>query len=261
MNGLVDTHCHVIDRAFEGDRAAVLERARHSGVNALVLVGYDVKTSRAALELARTLPWAVAAVGIHPNSAGAASDADFAEIEYLARDPGVVAIGETGLDNFRKHTAPERQRQALQWHLRLAQELGKPVIIHNRQADADIVDLLELSAQSRSEHEPPGVLHCFSSTDPLYLERMLRAGYAVSFAGPLTYKSAADLRAMAVRVPRDRLLIETDCPYLPPASKRGRRNEPAFLNETADCLAALLHLPRHDLDAHQWSHRVRGFPS
>jgi TatD DNase family protein len=261
MNGLVDTHCHVMDRAFEPDRAAVLERARGRGVNALVLVGYDVQTSQAAVDLARSLPWAVAAVGIHPNSAGAASAADFETIATLARDPMVVAIGETGLDNFRKHTPRETQRTSLEWHLRLAETLGKPVIIHNREADADIVDVLEASATRRQDHEPPGVLHCFSSTDPSYLERMLAAGYAVSFAGPLTYKSAANLRAMAVCVPRDRLLIETDCPYLPPASQRGRRNEPAFLNETADCLADLLRLPRHELEAQLWSNTMRVFPA
>ena len=127
------------------------------------------------------------------------------------------------------------------------------MIIHNREADADIVELLEGSAKGRSAQQPPGVLHCFSSTDPSYLERMLAAGYSVSLAGPLTYKSAADLRAMAVRVPRDRLLVETDCPYLTPASQRGRRNEPAFLAETAGCLADLLQLPRHELDAQLWA--------
>jgi TatD DNase family protein len=135
------------------------------------------------------------------------------------------------------------------------------VLIHNRQADADIVNLLEASASKRPDLQPPGVLHCFSSTDPSYLERMLAAGYAVSFAGPLTYKSAADLRAMAARVPHDRLLIETDCPYLPPASRRGKRNEPAFMTETADCLGELLQLPRHELDAQLWSNSVRVFPS
>jgi TatD DNase family protein len=261
MSGLVDTHCHVIDRAFEPDRDAVLDRARAAGVDALVLVGYDVLTSRAAVELARRLPWTVAAVGIHPNTAGAASQADFDTIAELAHDPQVVAIGETGLDNYRERTPPETQRSTLEWHLQLAEELSLPVIIHNRQADADIVDALEVSAQRRPKDQPPGVLHCFSSTDPRYLERMLAAGYAVSFAGPLTYKSAADLRAMAVRVPHDRLLIETDCPYLPPASQRGRRNEPAFLAETADCLADLLQLPRHELDAQLWSNSVRVFPS
>jgi TatD DNase family protein len=261
MNGLVDTHCHVMDSAFESDRPAVLARARQAGVHALVLVGYDLQTSRAAIDLARTLPWTVAAVGIHPNAAGAASEADFEAIAALAHDPLVVAVGETGLDNFRKRTPPERQRAALEWHLQLAEALNLPVIIHNRDADTDIVEMLEASARRRPLDQPPGVLHCFSSTNPDYLERMLAAGYAVSFAGPLTYKSAADLRAMALRVPHDRLLVETDCPYLPPASQRGRRNEPAFLVETATYLAEVVQVPHHELVAQLWSNSVRVFPS
>src|SRR5882672_4929554 len=189
MNRLVDTHCHLMDRAFDRDRTAVVERARKVGVDALVLVGYDVASSRAAVELARALDM-VAAVGIHPNSAGAASDDDFEVIADLARDPSVVAIGETGLDYYRDRTPPERQREALEWHLQLAEELGKAVVVHNRQADADVADALEASAARRAENRPPGVLHCFSSTDAGYLQRMLDAGYYASFAGPLTYKSA-----------------------------------------------------------------------
>jgi TatD DNase family protein len=250
---LVDTHAHLMDMAFDVDREAVLARARAAGVGALLLVGYDLASSHAAVDLARRLPWTRASVGIHPNSASEHSEADFEELAELARSPEVVAIGETGLDYFRNYTPPARQRDALAWHQRLAQELALPLVVHNRQADADIADAL-------SDGET-GVLHCFSSTDTAYLERMLDAGYAVSFAGPLTFKSADDLRAMAKRVPLDRLLVETDCPYLAPAPHRGQRNEPAFVRATAECLADVLGIEFDSLAERLWHNSIRVFPS
>src|SRR5258708_3938216 len=179
MSGLVDTHAHLMDAAFDADRNAVYERARLASVAALILVGYDLASSRAAIELTRQFPGTAAAVGIHPNSVSDADPSDFDAIASLARAPEVVGIGETGLDYYRDHTPPGRQREALEWHLRLAAELKKPVIIHNRQADADIATLVSARAAG-------GVLHCFSSTDSGYLERMLDAGFFVSFGGPLT---------------------------------------------------------------------------
>jgi TatD DNase family protein len=250
---LVDTHAHLMDAAFDADREAVLARAHGAGVGALLLVGYDLTSSRAAVNLARRLPWTRASVGIHPNYASEHSEADFDALAGLARSSEVVAIGETGLDYFRDHTPPARQRDALAWHMRLARELALPLIVHNRQADADIAQALS-TAQA-------GVLHCFSSTDPAYLERMLDAGFAVSFAGPLTFKNATELRAMAKRVPFDRLLVETDCPYLAPAPHRGQRNEPAFVRETAACLAEVVGIEFESLAERLWDNSVRVFPS
>jgi TatD DNase family protein len=250
---LVDTHAHLMDAAFDADREAVLARARAAGVGALLLVGYDLASSRAAVDLARRLPWTRASVGIHPNSASQHSEADFAALDELARSPEVVAIGETGLDYFRDHTPPARQRAALAWHARLAQELALPLIVHNRQADADIADALSGGQ--------PGVLHCFSSTDLAYLERMLDAGFSVSFAGPLTFKNASELRAMAKRVPLERLLVETDCPYLAPAPHRGQRNEPAFVRDTAACLAEVIGIEFASLAERLWDNSVRVFPA
>jgi TatD DNase family protein len=250
---LVDTHAHLMDAAFDADREAVLARARAAGVGALLLVGYDLASSRAAVDLAGRLPWTRASVGIHPNSASQHSEADFAALGELARSPEVVAIGETGLDYFRDHTPPARQRAALAWHVRLAQELALPLIVHNRQADADIADALSGGQ--------PGVLHCFSSTDPAYLERMLDAGFSVSFAGPLTFRNASDLRAMAKRVPLERLLVETDCPYLAPAPHRGQRNEPAFVRDTAACLAEVIGIEFASLAERLWDNSVRVFPA
>ncbi|HEY0582968.1 MAG TPA: TatD family hydrolase [Chloroflexota bacterium] len=262
--GLVDTHAHLMDDAFDADRPAVIARAEAAGVAALVLVGYDLATSRAAVELARQLPHARASVGIHPNSAAAASAHDFAALADLARAPEVVAIGETGLDYYRDYTPPGRQRDALEWHLRLAEELSLPVIVHNRQADAHVADLLTTAAATRrssAAETPPGLLHCFSSTDPEFLARLLEAGYFVSFAGPLTYKSAADLRAMALRVPLDRLLVETDCPYLAPVPHRGQRNEPAFVRDTATRLSEVLGVSFDTLVDHLWTNSLRVFPA
>jgi TatD DNase family protein len=227
----------------------------------MLLVGYDLPSSRAAVDLARRIGWAYASVGIHPNSAAQASDADFQAVADLARAPEVVAIGETGLDNYRQHTPPSRQREAFEWHLRLAEELGLPAIVHNRQADADVADALVASAIRGAARTTPGVLHCFSSTDPNHLQRMLDAGYFVSFAGPLTFKTAHDLRAMARRVPFDRLLVETDCPYLAPVPHRGERNEPAFVRDTAICLADVVGIEVDTLAQRLWANCVQVFPA
>jgi len=254
VTGLVDTHAHLMDPAFDGDRAEVLERARQAGVEALVLVGYDLASSRAAVELARDIPASGAAVGIHPNSAADASEDDFAQIAELAHAPEVVAIGETGLDTYRKFTPLDRQREAFAWHLRLADARKLPVIVHNRQADSQV-----LSVVAEGDGHAGGVLHCFSSTDPSYLERMLELDFYISFAGPLTFKNAAAARAMATRVPRDRLLVETDCPYLAPEPHRGRRNEPAYVRDTAACLASVLDVTLEELTHTLWRNSLQAF--
>lgn len=250
---LVDTHAHLMDAAFDSDRAAIVERAHAAGVTAMLLVGYDLASSQAAVELARGLPGTAAAVGIHPNAAADASDADFDALAALASAPEVAAIGETGLDNYREFTPPARQREAFDWHLNLAETLHLPIVIHNRQADADVAALA-------SNHEVRGVLHCFSSDDPDYLQHMLDRGYHVSFAGALTFKNAATMRAMAMRVPSDRLLVETDCPYLAPEPHRGRRNEPAFVRDTAACLASLREVPLDALAETLWTNTFDALP-
>ncbi|HET6317874.1 MAG TPA: TatD family hydrolase, partial [Chloroflexota bacterium] len=260
MIGLVDSHAHLMDRAFADDLTAVLERARAAAVEALVLVGYDLDSSRAAIRLANSIPSAVATVGIHPNAARSASDADLDAIAHLAGDAPVGAIGETGLDYFRDRTPPARQREAFEWHLQLAERLHLPVVVHTRDAHADVAYFLERSAARRAASEIPGVLHCFTGSTG-FASRMLDAGYYLSFAGPLTYKNAADVRDVARSAPSDRLLVETDCPYLPPASRRGQRNEPAYVAETASYLAELRHESLPELLARLWDNSVRVFPA
>jgi TatD DNase family protein len=254
---LVDTHAHLMDAAFDPDRRETVDRALRAGVGAIVVVGYDLRSSQAAVELARGSAFLAAAVGIHPNSAGEHSPADFDALAALAREPEVAAIGETGLDYYRDFTPRARQRDALDWHLQLAQERALPVIVHNRQADDDVADALT----GARRQGVPGVLHCFSSTGARYLERMLAAGYFVSFAGPLTYKSAADLRGVAAQVPLDRVLVETDCPYLAPTPHRGERNEPAFVVDTARELARVLGVALEELAQRVWDNSLRVFPT
>jgi TatD DNase family protein len=250
--GLVDTHAHLMDPAFDADRPAVVARADAAGVAGLILVGYDLVTSRAAIELARATPNAWAAVGIHPNSAAEASDADFAALAELAHMPEVVAIGETGLDNYREFTPADRQRWAFAWHLDLAQRRNLPVVVHNRLADADVAEVV-------GGRDVRGILHCFSSTDTQYLQRMLDVGFWVSFAGTVTFKNAQPLREMVTRVPLERLLIETDCPYLAPEPHRGRRNEPAYVRDTARCLATVLDVPFEGLAERLWTNTRDAF--
>jgi len=247
--GLVDTHAHLMDSAFDADRPSVVVRARAAGVSGLVVVGYDLATSRAAVDLARATTGAWAAVGIHPNSAADASDSDFDALADLARAPEVVAIGETGLDNYRHLTSPGRQREAFAWHLDLAERLDLPVVVHNRQADGDVLAVV-------ADRDVRGILHCFSSHDPVYLDHMLAAGFYVSFAGTLTFKNAQPLRNMVASVPLHRLLVETDCPYLAPEPHRGRRNEPAYVHDTAACLADVLQMPFEQLVETLWTNTL-----
>jgi TatD DNase family protein len=242
---LVDTHAHLMDTAFANDLPAVLERAAAAGVVAMVCVGYDEASSVAAIALAEQYAHIVATVGIHPNSSGAASPGAWARIEELARHPRVVGIGETGLDNFRKRTPPTVQREWFERHLDLAARLDLPVIVHNREADAEVGPILRDWAISTGGS---GVLHCFSGDDRM-LAYGLEAGFTVSFAGPLTYKNAGGLPGRAQHVPLDRAVVETDCPYLPPHPHRGQRNEPAHIRLTATRLAELHGVPIERIEA------------
>ena len=238
MSRLVDTHAHLHDTAFDGDRAAVLARARAAGVAAFLTIGTDVPTSEAAVALAQAEPDVYAAVGIHPHDAATADDAALARIAELARAPKVVAIGELGLDYYRDLSPRDVQRTALVAQLRLARAVGKPVLLHCREAHAD---LLELCA-TEDVATGGGILHCFSG-DLAVAHRGLDLGLLISIAGPVTYPSARRLAEVVRALPLDRLVVETDCPYLPPQPWRGQRNEPAYLPVTAARVAELLGRP------------------
>ncbi|MBA2446768.1 MAG: TatD family hydrolase [Chloroflexi bacterium] len=254
---LVDTHAHLMDSAFREDLAEVLERAAAADVGAIVCVGYDEDSSREAVHLAETYPQLVAAVGIHPNYAGQATAGAFDRLRQLATHARVVGIGETGLDNYRQHTPPRTQREWFERHLELGAELRLPVVVHNRQADEEVAEMLMHRASS--DAPVAGVLHCFSG-DAAMLSAGLAAGFMVSFAGPLTFKNAGSLPELARRVPLDRLVVETDCPYLTPAPHRGQRNEPALVRWTAERLAQLRGMPFDQLARATTDNARRLFP-
>jgi TatD DNase family protein len=253
---LVDTHAHLMDPAFDDDLAAVLERAAAADVGAIVCVGYDEESSRAAVALAEAHPQIVAAVGIHPNYAGEAAPGAFERLRDLARHPRVVGIGETGLDNYRHYTPRQTQRDWFRRHLELAVELGLPVVVHNRQADEEMAEIVTTWA---AESGGRGLLHCFAGGRAM-LEAGLAAGFTVSFAGPVTFKNAGPLPALAASVPDDRLVVETDCPYLAPSPRRGARNEPAFVRLTAERLAAIRGVTPDELERQTTANARRLFP-
>jgi len=219
---LFDSHLHLDDDVFAPDREAVLDRARAAGVRGFVTIGTSLDSSRRALTLAGQHADIFAAVAIHPHDAADATPDAMDTLAALARHPRVVAIGETGLDYYRNFAPREAQQQAFRVHLALARNLGLPVIIHDRDAHADVLRIL-------AEVPPPlVVMHCFSGS--LEMARAcLDRGYYIGMGGPLTYRNARRAVEVAAYVPPDRLLLETDAPYLPPEPHRGRRNEPSYL--------------------------------
>jgi TatD DNase family protein len=235
---LIDTHCHLDFESFHDDIEAVIERATAAGVTRMIVPSLDLDNAAAVLALTERFPTVYAAVGVHPNSAAEWRDEWIDRLHELAQRPKVVAIGEIGLDTYWDKTPPDIQQRALTRQLELAAELDLPVIIHNRDASADVLRLLSelVTRHSSLGTSPFGVLHSFSA-DWDTAESALALGYYLGFTGPLTYKKADDLRAIAARVPLDRILIETDAPFLAPHPFRGKRNEPAHVRLVAERLA------------------------
>lgn len=246
---LIDTHAHVHDEAFEGDRAEVLRRAWTANLAAIITVGTDIDESRSAVALAAAEPRIYATVGVHPHDADAMTPATLAELAALARQPKVVAIGEIGLDFYRMLSPKEAQEQALRSQLQLATEVSLPVVIHSRDAHAETYAALAhwVSEQPPSER-PRGVMHCFSGDLDLAW-RYVELGFLISLAGPVTYPKNVALQQVAAELPLEHLVVETDCPYLSPQSRRGRRNEPANIVETAKRIAELRHCPARTIAA------------
>ena len=228
---LIDTHCHLGDAAFDPDRDAVLERARGAGVGHVVVVGTTVEDSERALALARARPGLSATAGVHPHEAKTWSPQAAAHLEALLALPEVVAVGETGLDYHYDHSPHDAQRRAFDAQLALAAGLGKPVVVHAREADDDLAPLI----REWGGRVPALVLHSFSA-GPNVFDAGLEVGAYFSFSGMVTFRSWK-LTESLVTCPADRLLVETDAPYLTPVPHRGRRNEPAFAREVAQALA------------------------
>jgi TatD DNase family protein len=234
---VIDTHAHL--DACADRPSALIRRARSAGVDRIVTVGIGIDSSRAALELAELHEEVFAAVGIDPHQAGDAEANRVADLRELAEHERAVAVGETGLDYFRDR-APRGQRRLFEAQLELAADLGKPVVIHTRDADDDTADVL-------AGFSGTVVMHCFSS--PGLLQTVLERGYYVSFAGNVTYPKASDLRAAAAQIADERILAETDSPYLAPQARRGRPNEPANVVLTVEELAKTRGVDAADLGA------------
>jgi TatD DNase family protein len=222
---VIDTHAHLTSLE---DTDEAIRRASEAGVARILTVGTNVDDCRRALALAERHEGVFAILGIHPHDAGTVTADDLAALRELLAHPKAVAVGETGLDWYRDYAPEDAQRRLFAAELELAAELGKPVVIHTRAADDDTLAAL-------ADHAGTVVLHCFSA--PHMLPTALERGWYVSFAGNLTYKNATDLRVAASQVPLDRLLVETDCPYLAPQPVRGKRNEPAYVVHTLAALA------------------------
>ena len=233
---LIDTHCHLDFARFDDDRDAVWSRAVAAGVTRLIIPAIDLDNCRTIQQLAAQYAGVYTAVGIHPNSTAAWQDNWIAALRHLAQHAKVVAIGEIGLDYYWDSSPKPVQQRALAMQLELAAELNLPVIIHNREASADVLRLLSHSSLAGKPN--PGVLHSFAA-DADTAQAALAMGYYLGFTGPLTYKKAHELRTIAAQVPLDRLLVETDAPFLAPQAHRGQRNEPAYVGEVAAKLAEL----------------------
>lgn len=231
---LVDTHAHLHVPEYGADLDAVMDRARAAGVAVVVTIGTDRETNRAAVALAERRPGVYATVGVHPHDAAGVADDDFRDMEAAARSPVVVALGEMGLDFFRNLSPPAVQEAVFRRQLRLARRVGKPVVLHCRDAHAPMLSILA----DEGVGEVGGVMHCFSA-DVDVAKRCLDLGLHVSLAGPVTYKNARALPDVARFVPADRLVLETDCPFLPPHPHRGQRNEPAWIALTLARVAEL----------------------
>lgn len=250
MSGLrlVDSHCHLNLPEVEADLAGMMARAADAGIEAVVVPGIDLASSRKAIELAERWPGVYAAVGVHPHHASSWSPAVRTEMRALARSPRVVAIGETGLDFYRNLAPRSVQVDSFRGQLDLATECALPIIVHSREASDEVYAELEAwAARTGSRNgKPVGVLHAFSG-DRQNAQRAVSLGFLLGVAGPVTYPKADDLRAVLASVPSDHLVVETDAPYLAPAPHRGRRNEPAYVELVARGLAAALGLDPSDL--------------
>ncbi|MCI0381370.1 MAG: TatD family hydrolase [Gemmataceae bacterium] len=243
----IDTHAHLDDERFRDDLSQVLERARQKGVVRVLTIATTASSSQASVALAEQHPFLAATVGIQPNHVAEAAADAWDQVAALANRPEVAALGETGLDRYWDNTPFPQQEDYFARHLELSRRLHKPVVIHCREAEADLVRMLH--AEFDKNGPVRGVMHSF--TGNLATARAcLEMGLYISFAGMLTYKNAENLRQAAKELPLERLLVETDAPYLAPVPMRGKRNEPAFVVHTAKCLADVKEISLEELAQH-----------
>lgn len=235
---LIDSHCHLTDRKFTRDQAEVIRRAQVMGVDRMVCVGFDLASSLEVEGLAQQYPNVYAVIGVHPHDARLVREQTYAILERTAASPRVVAIGETGLDYYRNLSPREDQQSAFRGHIQLARATGLPLVIHDRDAHADVLRIM----REEKVQEVGGVIHCFSGSWEM-AQACMDLGFYISLAGPVTYHNARRLQEIAQKMPLDRLLIETDAPYLTPEPLRGKRNEPGNVRYVAEKIAALKEIP------------------
>ena len=240
---LVDSHCHLDYLERDGGLDEVVARARDAGVGTLVTICTRLSEFERVRAIAGRFENVYCSVGVHPHDAGEEGQGDPARLIQLADDDKVIGIGETGLDYYYDNSPRDAQRASFRTHIRAARETGLPLIVHSRDADADTIAILEAEA---GEGVYPGVIHCFTAGRAL-AEAALELGLYISLSGVVTFKKAEELRAVAKDLPLDRLLVETDAPYLAPVPKRGKTNEPAYVVHTAAYLAELLGLSADEL--------------
>lgn len=254
---LFDTHCHLDDKRFAGDFDAVLQRARDAGVTRIATIGCcsDVESVPRALNVARAhADWVVASSGVHPHDAKSWSPALRDAIVAVAADPLLVAIGEAGLDYHYDNSPRAEQQQAFRDQIALARQVKKPLIVHTRSAPVDTLAIL----REEQARDVGGIIHCFSET-PDFAKQALDMGFVSSFSGIVTFKNATEVREAARLQPLDALLVETDAPYLAPIPHRGRRNEPAYVAHTADCIAALRGIDPAEVRERSFENALRVF--
>ena len=253
---LVDSHCHLDFADFGAEREAVLDRGRSQGIAWFVTIGASRGAEAApdAVALAHAHADVVATVGVHPHDASVVTPEVLAQMEALGRDPRVVAIGEVGLDYHYDHSPRALQQEVFRAFIRLARALRQPLVIHTRSAPEDTLTILD----EEGARDVGGVIHCFSE-DAGFAKRAMDMDFDISFSGIVTFKKSEDLRAAARTVPLDRLLIETDAPYLAPMPHRGKRNEPSYIARTAEHLAAAVGVSTDQLRARTTENAIRRF--
>jgi TatD DNase family protein len=252
---LVDSHCHLDFPDFADELDAVVGRAEAAGVARIVTISTRVKRHAAVAAIAERFPNVFCSVGTHPHNAHEELDIAIQELVALARKPKVVAIGEAGLDYFYDHSPRDAQARGFRNHIAAARETGLPLVIHSRDADADMAEILE---QEMGKGVFPAVLHCFTGGAEL-AQRAIALGLYISFTGILTFKKSEDLRAIAAALPVDRILVETDAPYLAPGPYRGKRNEPSYVVETAKTLAQVCGMSNEEIARRTTSNFFRLF--
>jgi TatD DNase family protein len=240
---LADTHCHLDFEAFEADRQQVLARGLEAGVERILNPGINLTSTRAAIKLAESYPQVFAAAGIHPNEATTWEGNTQSHLRELAQHPKVVAVGEIGLDYYRDRAPRPVQQRIFQEQLDLAAELGLPVVIHNRQATEDVLMLIanwhnKLVSAGSPLAERPGVLHSYANGENV-ARQAIALNFYIGFTGPVTFRNAPELQRVVASLPVDRLLVETDAPFLTPHPHRGQRNEPAYVRLVAEKIAEL----------------------